>query len=93
MLDNYVCPQCGAEYDAPGVCETCQVALQEPDEVDELEGFQTDEEEEEEDEDDDDKDVADGLTEEDFASEEGEEEVSESGEYATTDTYEDQDNY
>lgn len=88
MEDKYTCPQCGAEYQAPGVCETCQIPLTAPDEDDELEGFQTDEEES------DDKDEE--LAEEDFAIDENSEEVygekSDEDSYKA-DTYEDNDNY
>lgn len=82
-INGYVCPQCGAEYEAPGVCETCQVTLKSPDEGDELEGFQTDEDEEE------DEDLE-GLTEEDFMEEDSK---SDEADDFQNDTFEDQDNY
>ncbi|MBI2484296.1 hypothetical protein HYV71_03885 [Candidatus Uhrbacteria bacterium] len=27
MDSTYVCPECGQEYDEPGVCDSCQVDL------------------------------------------------------------------
>ncbi|MEK7618812.1 MAG: hypothetical protein AAB416_01050 [Patescibacteria group bacterium] len=80
--NGYVCPQCGAEYEAPGVCETCQVTLQAPDEDDELEGFQVDEEEEDSEEE--------GMNEEDFMEDDADTAVQDT---FTTDSFEDQDNY
>lgn len=39
MSDTYLCKQCGAEYDAPGLCETCQIELVAEDEREEDTGF------------------------------------------------------
>ncbi|MBI4268203.1 hypothetical protein HY627_00020 [Candidatus Uhrbacteria bacterium] len=87
MDDKYVCPQCGAEYGAPGECETCQIPLTAPDEDDELEGFQTDDEVAEDEEDEE-------LAEEDFAIESEESNAGESEEDTyVVDTYEDSENY
>jgi len=27
MDSTYICPECGQEYDEPGVCDSCQVDL------------------------------------------------------------------
>lgn len=82
-INGYVCPQCGAEYEVPGVCETCQVTLKSSDEDDELEGFQTEEDEEKD-------ENLEGLTEEDFMEEAS---PSDKEDDFGHDTYEDQDNY
>lgn len=39
VSDTYLCTQCGAEYDTPGLCDTCNVELVAEDEQEDAHGF------------------------------------------------------
>ncbi|GEM_PF-2018963 len=88
-MNDYICPQCQAEYPEPGLCETCQVDLVARDEYEdeynkEEEGLGTeyqdekvgddDDDDEEDEEEDDDDDDDDEEEEKESAEEEDEEE-------------------
>ena len=89
MSDTYVCPQCAAEYDVPGVCEACNVKLVAEDEKDELYGFSTSDEEDTKGDD----DLGDNNEDKDIENMLSDVEIEEDEEAEENDSFEDEDNY